>query len=391
MLQKNIYILYPAGYYGTYLNWAISASDVDMSKTTVLDPINNSDSRVLGGSGTSHLHKKIPTHQAPNEHLMWVLHNQPKEPKIYNINMGREMDPDINKFISFVLSYDTDPVFINIHADSPDVMKFGAINSIQKWPTQYEVRKLRRTFSRPELTEYDPFNCANDIKYRNLVVKHDSEVFRYNHPIDYDKLAVAANYYNLWYSVRHKLQPQEINTDTYIDPETYLKDNKYLSTIWELSCRDVASENFPNILDNILNGSQCSSQYNTSHVHGFHHKFTSAQQNLQWFASIDHWRKTGELDQYLLSHSAIQGFVIQEILHNSGVKNANVWKESYHQLKGASWPDVIPDSFHQLPELVKQEFIDNGYNPCLPTMDTLPWETMTLDQINRAYQSVIKL
>jgi len=392
MLKKNVYILYPAGYYGTYLNWAISASDVDMAKTTVLDPINTSTSQVLGGSGTSHLHKKVPTHQAPNEHLMWVLHNQPKEPKIYNINMGKEMDPDINKFIGFVLSYDPDPVFINIHVNTPDVKAFGAINSITKWPTQYKVRSVRRPFSHPDIIDYDPFNCANDLTYRNTVVKYTNEVFRHNYPIDYTALREAVNYYNLWYSVRSELQPQEINTETYIDPVTYLKDDVYLTKIWEMTCEEIASSRFPQILDSILDNSGCSSEYNTAHVHNFHHNFTSAQKNLQWFKSIKSWRETGKLDEYLLSHSAIQGFVIKEILFMSNVNESNnSWKEKYLTLKGSSWPDTMPDSFHDLPEFVQKEFIEFGYKPSLPKMDVLHWETMTLEEINSVYQSVIKL
>ena len=49
MLQKNVYILYPPGYCGSYINWAIHASDKELQKITVKDPLNNKNSAKYGG------------------------------------------------------------------------------------------------------------------------------------------------------------------------------------------------------------------------------------------------------------------------------------------------------------------------------------------------------
>ena len=60
MLIKNVYILYPAGWGGTFIDWAINASDVDNSKFTVANPVTVNTTAETGGAGTAHLHKKIP-------------------------------------------------------------------------------------------------------------------------------------------------------------------------------------------------------------------------------------------------------------------------------------------------------------------------------------------
>jgi hypothetical protein len=329
MLKKNVYILYPAGYYGTYVNWAINISDSDRAKETVLDPINREKSDEYGGVGTSHLHTKIPTHQGPMSHFMWVMYNKPVDTRIYNINMGADTLPPLEKTISILLNSDPDPTIIVIHDNSEmDMINFGTINAITKWPTQFAIRAIYELFGPDKkLYKFDPFNCADDINFRNLIVEHHSILTRRNNPINHATLKNFVNMEDSWYRIRNKLQPHEINEETYINPQTYVMDDKYKSNIFELSCLNVVTPQFPDILENILNLSKLSDSYDTSQVRTIHQSFIDSQPNLKWFDSINNWRETGVLDKYLLSHSCIQGMVLKELLEkNANLKDTIDWK-----------------------------------------------------------------
>jgi hypothetical protein len=45
MLHKNVYLIYPPGYSGSYLSWCLSKSEKDLSTITVDDPLNISDNK----------------------------------------------------------------------------------------------------------------------------------------------------------------------------------------------------------------------------------------------------------------------------------------------------------------------------------------------------------
>ena len=86
MLDKNIYLIYPPGYSGSYLSWCFSKSEIDLAESTVDDPLNIYNNKKYGGTGTSHLHYRIPTHSTIKEVMYWLILNQPKEKKIFLIN-----------------------------------------------------------------------------------------------------------------------------------------------------------------------------------------------------------------------------------------------------------------------------------------------------------------
>ena len=332
MLRKNVYILYPAGYYGTYINWAINISDGDLKNTTVTDPINRENSDQRGGPGTSHLHSKVPTHQGFVKHVAWVMYNRPTECKIYNINQGTDTPTPVEKFMAVILNADPDSVFINIHNDlDRDITNFGNINGMIKWPTQMAIRATEGQVS---LGQIDPFDCVNDINFRNLVAV-DKKLFRHQVPVNHTKLRHLLHQDQQWYDLRHRLQPHEINEETYINPATYIDHDAYQSRVFELSCRDVVSASFPAFLSDFLNKSQACTEFDTTHVAEFHSQFIAAQGNLQWFESIKHWRQTGQVDSFLKSHMGIQGMVIAEMFelcpgmkrmdwHNKNIEELNL-------------------------------------------------------------------
>lgn len=326
MLKRNIYFLYPAGYYGTYVNWAISASDVDMRKNTVSNPLNLSKSKELGGTGTSHLHVKIPAHHSPPVHYSWAMRNTDKSPRIYSINLSTNLTlpgMDTYSFIGVILASDPDAMFVNLHCNNnPDVKRFCSINSLLKWPTQYVAMQSNNHYYKPK---FDPFNCKDDIEFRNLIVLNEDNVIRYNNPIDRRAVDQGVKLYDNWFRARNSLQPHEVNSNTYADPALYM--SKYQNSVYDLNCLDIVSDNFADVLGDMLRDSGASSDFNTDPVKLIHGDFIQSQENLQWFESIAKWRTTGELDNYILSHSLMQAFVIKEMFSSKpGFSLSIDWK-----------------------------------------------------------------
>ena len=102
--------MYPAGYGGSYINWAISISDADLHQSTIKAPVNQTSSKEFGASGTSHLHVRVPTHQDVYFHMAWVAYNRPDEKKVYILNTaGPTMLYDT---VRYIMQYDPTGVFI---------------------------------------------------------------------------------------------------------------------------------------------------------------------------------------------------------------------------------------------------------------------------------------
>jgi len=307
MLNKNVYVLYPPGYSGSYINWCINISDSDRHSTTVKNPINDSSSLQFGGTGTAHLHTRIPTHQAYTQHVNWVLLNKPTEPQIYIINTAGQEN---NYVTSQLLQQDRTGIIINIHNNHDQLIdSYGAINSAIKWPVRYLAGAA---LSNKQLS-YNPFDCVNDYTFRNWAVTNNWG----QTPLYYNVIDSEIQKYINWYHVRHKYHPHEVNETTYISTINYT------NRIFQLSCLDIASPRFLATFYDIMNQSQCSDKFDLTYVNDFHKNYIDAQQNLQWFKSVDLWKSTGELDDYLSSHSIIQARLIFYILKKS---NINGWQ-----------------------------------------------------------------
>ena len=324
MLVKNVYILYPPGYSGSYVNWAINISDNDLSIDTIKDPINHSTSTKFGGAGTTHHHMRVPTHQGYQQHVNWVLYNRPTKPKIYVINVLRAVE----YVISEILNHDPTGIFIRIHDNHDSLINsYGFINGVTKWPTYFAAHAA---LFQKQLT-FDPFNCATDQIARNFFVDYITS--RSAPPVDFDVLAGRIQGQQDWYYQRNKHQPHEVNESTYITNHSI--DNR----VFELSCADVSSSKFLNTFKTIMEQSQVSDNFDLNYVNNFHQNYVNAQINLQWFDSIEQWQQSGRLDHYLSSHSAIEACLIREIF------------------KSLSWPS-----------------------------DVLDWHSMTINEINSMYQ-----
>lgn len=388
MLTKNIYILYPAGYSGSYLNWAISISDKDLYRTTVKSPINTSTSAQFGGAGTSHNHVRVPTHQDVYHHLSWVAYNQPTDKKIYIIN---DMSQQVYNSIRYIMQSDPTGVFVIIHNDSDfDVDAYGTINCITKWPTFGEARlQLLSTDPREENFNWHESSRA----YRNFVVKNYSSFFLHMEKPDYSLLNAEVSKAAKWYLVRNKLQPHEVNGLTYVT------DFSLENRIFDISCVDIASNCFPQWLKNFMSSSGVSNTYDCDYVTNYHDNYINAQTNLKWFDSIRAWEATGKLDTYLISHCGIEAHVILKIFKNSNrhmlsAETQSNWINFYTKVKDPLWPNIPNEhDFYTLPAWIQDEIL-NTHRWQLTVKESpnndilqLDWENLSTEEINQVYQS----
>lgn len=401
MLQKNVYVVYPAGYHGSYVKWAIEVSDLGRRAGTVLDPLNRSNSTSHGGPGTSHGHVRIPTHQGFDYHTNWVIRNCPLDPMVYIINPS---DQDMQKFCNDLvqlLIQDPTGIIITIN-DGNDraTQSYGRINCVTKWPTMMAT-------GAPDFGMYpgfDPFNCEHDRKFRNSVVTNINELSTnlYNPatasaPLNFEDIKRSVTRYDTWYATRNKYQPHEVNETTYISRV----DHK--NRLYELNIRDIPSDKFLSQLQDILLTTGISNNFNLDVVKNYHHEYVLAQTNLQWFDSFAHWNQTGELDNYLLSHSIIEAEIIREIMVRCHVRfdftylDHERWRSFYGQVSGPDWPTMpaTESGFYQLPDWVRQEILEFSYDMKHQeepnhVMNSLDWQNMSLQDINQVYQTQIK-
>lgn len=389
MLTKNIYILYPAGYSGSYLNWAISISDTDLYHTSVKNPINTSTTPQFGGAGTSHNHVKIPTHQDINCHLAWVIHNRPTDKKIYNIN-DHSRHQHVYTSIRILMQSDPSGVFVIVHNQSdPDVDAYGTINCITKWPTFGEARLRLLTFADPREEKFSWFESSRT--YRNFIVKNHSSFFHHIVAPDYTAIKDEVNKAADWYLVRNKLQPHEVNESTYVN--NFDIDNR----IFDISCANIASDCFPQWLEKFMSSSNVSDMYDCKYVRDYHRTYIGTQLNLKWFDSIKEWESTGKLDPYLNSHCGIEAHVILKIFKNSNIlttEQQHSWINFYARVKEPSWPMILDEhNFYMLPEHIQHKILyEYNYKltvtgPPNKNILDLDWEHASTEEINNVYQS----
>jgi uncharacterized protein Usg len=350
MLQKNIYLFYPAGFSGTYVGWALSKCDLDLAKITVDDPVNHSNSAKLGGVGTSHLHTRIPTHQGFFHHVAWQRWNRPTDPKIYNICTYNK-DIVHERIINEILYQDPNGILIRIHNDNnPIIQSFGNINAVTKWPTFLA--------SMMSDAPWDPYNLTDNKVFRNWAVTN-KENFWDAYPIRMHALNIEIKNKSQWYAVRNQKQPHEVNTDTYCVP-----DKQVFDRIYEFSCFDIVRPGFIPILQNILDTSGSSDNYSIDKVREFHKTYIDAQTNLKWFTSFHKWKKTGQLDEYLTSHSIVEAELIKEIFRSSGrmqyiltAEDNYRWLQYYNSNRQVDWPIECntEHDYHFLPDSVKSK------------------------------------
>ena len=372
---------------GSYINWAFNISDLDSRPSTVSNPVNNTSSEKFGGVGTTHHHVRIPTHQGYAEHVNWMLYNRPTKPQIYILNSNNH---EVAENISSIMCHDPDGIFIHIHDGNNSLINaYGWINAITKWPTYFRANG----YFRAGAFVFDPFNCAQNKEFRNWFFT-TGDFNLQNPPMDQARLNTLIQSYIQWYQIRHTYQPHEVNNTTYIT------DISTENRIFELTCYDVVTDKFLDIFKDIITQSNASDNFDLTHLNEFHQTYIDAQPNLQWFKSVEHWRSTGLVDEYLSSHSLIQGCLIREMFQNLNIdqqaRNYTNWTLFYNDVKDESWPACRYEwEFSVLPDNIKSELVNVfNYKP----MVVLPKElvdflylcqTADLEEINTCYQKII--
>lgn len=387
MLAKNVYIIYPAGYHGNYFKWAIESSDLDLMGSGEIpeDPINKSTSTKWGGVGTSHKSIRMPTHATYDTIVQWIIYNRPTIKKVYVINAGGDDIPEekTSHEISNLLIQDPTGIVIHLNnSDDPDVSSYGIINAVIKWPT-YLVATL-------QCEDYDPYNCAGNIVFRNRVAKGEIRLGSSN-VLSVGAIDKRMAYHEAWFKGRHEYQPHEL------DPKYYPHNIEWKNRYFAFSCKEVVSEGFPEKVRNLLLSTGISDNYDTTPVEKVHNEFISIQQNLQWFDSVKNWETNGVIDVYIRSHSIIQAEILKRMF-----KAANMQKSSYdeecrflqfyytHHAEG--WPYVKNEfDFFSLPERIQTELKELGIqlkytSTPWPKMASLNWEELSIDEINAVFQ-----
>lgn len=323
MLNKNIYILYPPGYSGSYINWCLSKSEKDLSTVTVDDPLNKTDSIKYGGAGTSHLHHRIPTHCGIKELITWIALNKPTENKIFVVNATSYVH--FQETIYWILTFDRDPIFIQITATDKHTQAIGNLNCVTKWPLYFSITGIDEKF---QLT----FPYENTIENRNKFVVRHSQIFSTSYPLDpdlnYDEVS-SSPYYNYrdwyakWYNTRHAHNPHEVNNTLYVEP-CHTPRNYYAIDLMQ-----VYGSNFIELLKSIVEETNAG-EFNFEHVTKYHPTYVNAQSNLIFLDEIKEFNRTNILTEYLCSHPLIQAYVIMELLPK--FKNNDWLDQSLHEI-----------------------------------------------------------
>jgi hypothetical protein len=306
MLSKNIYLLYPPGYSGSYVSWCINKSEETLASTTIDNPVNKSSTDKYGGYGTSHLHHRIPTHQNIHQTIAWIILNRPTDKKIYLVNFHNE--GFLGYSLDHIMNFDRDPVFIHISASNNDTLALANLNAITKWPLYFKVSELDKQF------DID-LDSTNNLELRNKFVKHYNNFFPTSRPLDFNKEFDYTNnviefrrQYQTWYNLRNANNPHEVNESYYVKPK------QVPEHFYNIDLSEIFNDSFSDKLSEIMNDSR-SGDFDFGYVKNFHQNYIDAQSNLQLLDELKQFRRTKQLTNYLLSHPLIEALVIKEIIN----------------------------------------------------------------------------
>jgi len=347
-MNKNVYIIYPPGYSGNYVNWAITRSNDTTQSSTVDNPINTSDSKNYGGIGTSHLFHRFPTHAGIKQIMFWMISNQPKEKQVYIINAcnpvrglkGKDYDeaPENIKILkrlsfetaaeetaSMIMNFDRDPVIIHITANEEDYRSLGTLNGFTKWPVYYKLQ-----FG--DIANIDTFNIQNNNILRNFLIKYYESVIPGSKKIIFDQdfydtgpapfaspgdqFATARLRWKYWFETRNKVNPHEVNEEQFILP--YFKPKHFHS----IDISEIYQLDFISKLENIINQFDLGN-FNFDQAYKIHPEYIQAQKNLAYLDEIKEFRITKKLTKFLKSNSITETLVIREALKNKHKDNFN--------------------------------------------------------------------
>ena len=299
MFKKNIYILYPAGYMGTYVNWILTASEKHQRAGTVTAP--------LTATGTVHNHLKIPTHQSWAKTLTWIAYNRPTDKRVYSINC-RQASANYVEWPEFamqnIMRMDPDPVIINCHdSGNLDQQKFGALNMFTKWPTYIAARAIWHK-------DYNPATDTDIIRARNWLLDNWLELNPGNRPINPDIVMYNLDAHREWYQLRIQTAALEVT------PEQYHIPDKMPTAFLDVALSTIVSPDFPNIMNKWAESIDLG-EWDFTQATEYHSTYVASQVNLKWFECIRAFRNNRTVDPWLLSNAMSQALLLMEFPRDS--------------------------------------------------------------------------
>lgn len=216
MLKRNLWLIYPCGYYGSYLNWAIRKSDVVDGHNIVDNP--------LLPTGSSHGFLRFPTHQAMDSQIWWLYHQQQRQNLIVPIH--NDASPDrisyginsIEKIFSYIIRLDVDPFVINIHYGDDEFYKeICALNVVDKWMVNLDIHHAYFK------DQYNPWIDASRITARNYLKNNWQTYFPTSQQLNVKKLMETFLYLKTRLDIRHNNEPNEVLYDQYPLPKAFPK------------------------------------------------------------------------------------------------------------------------------------------------------------------------
>ncbi len=300
MLKNDVFLLYPPGYSGNYLQWIINVSERDSAARTVQDP--------LLPDGTTHGFVRRPTHLGLMRLLQWMLKNNPEKPQTYIVNAFQHptswhMHSAYGAF--FMLHARPNCAVVNIYADTDDEIKHGALNTYTKWPTFFDSTVYFGDYG------FDLWGSDKPatIKDRN----HLYDSWKKDFPINpnsnfWEEFDYNTEANRLWYESRNKLQPWEINETEYTTCDSIAKER-----ILNIRLTDILKDRFLEDIFVPWVDSQHIGEFDWTHALSYHLTYVAAQKNIIWFEAIKQFRQLQIVDKFLLSNSLVQAFVLEEL------------------------------------------------------------------------------
>lgn len=264
MLNRNLWMIWPTGYYGSYIHWLISRAEKDLKKNTVDSP--------FFSNGSSHAHIKNPPHQTIENLIQARIRNNYPDGTIYPIGIRSNvsytgsqpnwMKSFENSFF-WTLRLEHEPVLINIYNGSNEYYtKLAVINMYNKenWVVE----------SYPDENDYYCFKDTDAIKARNYLVKNWKTVYPWH---DKQATVETVNLYrepeNAAIQTRYKNESWEYNRD----------DNWIYATgryLYNIKLEEILNVDFISRLENILVDCEIG-DFDFSDIKTVHTEFLSRQ------------------------------------------------------------------------------------------------------------------
>lgn len=292
-LERNIWILYPAGWAGNYVSWVIQKSFKNLSGVT--------DSPI-SVNGTSHAHTRSPTHQGLLHHIAWKNSNGITDNRVYLTNVDAHSPSTHVRpawVAHYIMRYDPSGVIINIHDGGDEkIWQFGTINGWTKWPVQYTSRAAWDPDAYCPVTDDDQDRAAQWLS------KNWRSYCPRNTPMDFNELQYNFDGQKRWLDRRNAFCPEDIPLDQYYLP------TEPGSNLIEINLKDIFSQDFLTKYSDTIS-SHFNEPMDFSYCIDYHNTYLQAQPNLQWFHDWDSYLTTKEPTVWLKSSPLTRAFILE--------------------------------------------------------------------------------